>query len=482
VTPKTIFSQLITLLFIVLIFAQLVNLFIIVGEQRIQARANIFSTAMDQTIQIIQQLPKDKKLEPDRIVEDQGRNGIFFLSKKNKAIEAKETKRLKNYEKTLAKMLVEKNIPHQSLSIALNTKGTHEGHPLFDPKQQRNPKFQQHTHHRDIPPPPNNHRPPKPDSQNNLALQELIISVEVLPQIWLNAFLPHSSIEALTPRILIATSILLVLTLLTAWFFIRRISKPLSTLAIAAESFGRGNSSIKLKETGPEDIRLASQAFNTMQKRLGRILETQRTMLRAVGHDLRTPLTSLRLRSELLPDGEEKEKFIETIDDMTIMTQEILNWAKNASTLEEVKPIDLNALLASIVDDFADQGYKIKLTGFNPIILHIRRIAIKRALHNLIENGLKYGQQVKVTVEEQKHHIDIHIDDKGPGIPEHLLENAVKPFVRLEESRNKKTGGTGLGLSIAKTIIEAEGGELILFNKENEGLRSTICLPKNHSS
>jgi signal transduction histidine kinase len=494
--PKTIASQLMTLLLVVLIFAQVINLLVLIGERRIQARANIFERAMNGSIQKIQALPEQlpRKL-PYRIrTSHSTQRTLYFLSKQSIAANVHNVETLDEYEKLLSKMLEEKNIPHYSLNIVLNTSGIKPHRPEFEkPRPDRHrfkpPKHQKLDSNRtdnfmpeygELHPPSKSRREEQEKSQRKIkkhTIQELIISVELKPNVWFNGIFTHRSIEALTPRILIATFILLSITLLTAWFFIRRISRPLSKLTLATEQFGRGNSSAPLDENGPEDIRLASQAFNTMQKRLNRMLETQRMMLRAVGHDLRTPLTSLRLRSELMSDESQREKFIETIDDMTLMTEEILNWAKNASGLEEVTSVDLNAFLASIVDDFADQGEEIKLSEFKPTILNFRRVAIKRAVINIINNALKYGQQAHVFVEKKHDYIDIHIEDKGLGIPEGQIAEALKPFVRLEKSRNKKTGGTGLGLSIAQTIIQTDGGKLMMENIQKQGFRVTICLP-----
>ena len=471
--PKTITSQLLAILVVVLIIAQVANLFIIIGERRIQARANIFSAATDNVIRKVQQLPAERPHHlPFRLHSERRSRGRFTLSDNSLVARNTEATKLSSYSNNIKTSLDENDIQYNSIAVALIQRHQirHERPPLpFEHKQIRKnlqgnlnkaPRFKHDE----------NKKPP--------TLQAFLISIELEPDLWLNAIIPHYSIEALTPRILKATAILLLLTLLTAWFFIKRISRPLSELTVAAQRFGRGESAIILKEKGPQDIQLASKAFNSMQRNLSRMLESQRTMLRAVGHDLRTPLTSLRLRSELMEDETEKKKFIASIDDMTLMTEEILNWAKNTSGLEQASSIDLFAFLSNIVDDYADQNHDVQLKEFDKVSIKIRRAAMKRAIENIVSNALKYGERAHLSVTQTPETINIHFDDNGPGIDENLIDEALKPFVRIEASRNKKTGGTGLGLSIAETIVQTEGGKLLLTNQKSGGLRVTFVLPK----
>jgi len=259
-------------------------------------------------------------------------------------------------------------------------------------------------------------------------------------------------------------------------FFVKRISRPLSKFARAADEFGRGKGPDPLEEQGPEDLRRAAQAFNRMQRRLSRTLETQRTMLRAVGHDLRTPLTSLRIRSEMIPKESNRDKFIATIDDLTLMTEEILGWAKDASTVEQASEVDLVEFINSVFEDFSEQD--VSVLQMQSTNVSMRRLGLKRALSNIIGNALKYAGSAVISYEQKKAHHIIHVDDDGSGIPEHKFADAMKPFVRLEESRNKKTGGSGLGLSIAESILQVDGGKLVLSNRSPNGLRASLYIPK----
>lgn len=476
ILPKTVSNQLLLLVALSLILAQTVNLYILVGENRLRARANIIETVIGSVVSHVRQLPTVKEHElPFELRGRQFRDGRFFLSA-NSYVSKLDTKLiLKGYDNEVASMLNKQLFNYQHFELALrpvNPKKNNlkRGHNLDHRPPPRRHKSGPKSH---LPPPKGDHRKSRPDTSD-----ELILSIQLPSGVWFNGVVPHSSIESLTPRILFSTLALLSITLIGVAFFMRRITKPLSDFAQAANEFGRGNDPDELVEGGPEDIRKAAQAFNQMQRRLSRVLDTQRNMLRAVGHDLRTPLTSLRIRSEMIPNELQRNKIITTIDEMTAMTEEIVAWTKNSAGLEDIASVDLHSLLSSIVDDFSDQNEDATLHCAAGITLKVRRLAVKRALTNVINNAIKYGGCAHVSVDESEHTIDIHVDDQGPGIPDHLLSDAIKPFVRLEASRNKDTGGSGLGLSITEAIIQTAGGKLVFENLQPTGLRVTLCLPR----
>ena len=474
-----------TLVAIALIFAQAINLYILVDERRFRARANIVDAVLNNVVQQARHLPNLSIDELPRELSGPGsRDGYFYLSSGSNVTSVKQKYQYADYNDQLITLLNENQIEFVSTRVAIapidNEAGGNKSRsgkpppPHLDKrkKQRPPPRASEGAPHRGPPPPDG-----KKDPQKNGIAKEIVVSIELKNGIWFNAIRGHVPVEALTPKILFATGALLAIALLSMAFFMRRISRPLSQFSHAADEFGRGNDPGVLAEDGPQDVRQAAKAFNRMQRRLSRTLETQRTMLRAVGHDLRTPLTSLRIRAEMIPEELHREKFIATIDEMTDMTEEILDWAKNASALETVASVDLQALLSSIVDDFSDQGEDITLTDFSSVTVSIRRMAIKRALINVIGNALKYASNTQISVSQSHSSIDIHVDDTGPGIPEEMISDALKPFVRLESSRNKDSGGTGLGLSITETIVLAEGGKLIIKNLQPRGLRVTLCLP-----
>jgi len=494
--PKTVAGQLIAMLACVLIVAQIINLALLVGSQRMQARSNAHQNAIEHAARLIAELPENLPTNLPYALRNErgGPQGAFFLSTVNRAENIKNTKKLPRYNARFESLLAAEGVRSLRTSVTFLPQGPglrasddklKGGHlpPRPDQKVMRHPpEPQEGLYH-----PPQRPRPPGagrrgPEdfgfgTDDGSRLQEIRISAEIIDGIWFNAMMPHPATESLTGRILLATGLLIGLSLLAAWIFARRISRPISKFAHAAERLGRGDEAELLSETGPQDMRQAAHAFNTMQSRLTRMLETQRTMLRAVGHDLRTPLTSLRLRAENISDEREREKVISTLNDMTVMTEEILGWAKDASGTEPLAFVDLGSLLHSLTDDYQDQCRDVSLQDFKTFSVNIRRISVKRALQNLINNALQYGQSATLSVERLKNKIVIHVDDEGPGVPEDQLSEILKPFIRLEASRNKETGGTGLGLSNADTIAQIHGGRLILSNRTPQGLRASFSLP-----
>jgi signal transduction histidine kinase len=247
-------------------------------------------------------------------------------------------------------------------------------------------------------------------------------------------------------------------------------------LTEAAEALGRGEEIQHLPEEGPDDVRRMASTFNIMQDRLKLFITDRTTMLAAIGHDLRTPITSLRLRAEFIRDAEERQKFLTTLDDMQAITEATLTFAREQAVGEPTRMVDVAALTESICDDLADLGRDVSFTENSRIAYRCRPTALARAIRNLVENAVRYGERARVSVEQSPKGIDIVITDDGPGIPDSEIEHVFKPFVRLEHSRSRETGGTGLGLSIARTIARAHGGDVILTNSK-KGLHAVLHLP-----
>ncbi len=274
--------------------------------------------------------------------------------------------------------------------------------------------------------------------------------------------------------VLMAGVILVVVILM-----LRRITRPLTALSLAAERLGRGESVDPLPETGPREIRQSTAAFNQMQERLSRFIRDRTTLLAAISHDLRTPITSLRLRAELVDDPETREKLLDTLEEMQRMTEATLAFAREEASEEATRPVDLAALVESLCADFADMGKPVTFSGAGKTPYACRPTGLKRALRNLIENAFTYGERAGVSLESAPEGHRIRIEDDGPGIPEAEIEKVFAPFVRLEESRSRETGGIGLGLAIARSIVRAHGGELTLENSPEGGLRASVFLPKD---
>jgi signal transduction histidine kinase len=304
-------------------------------------------------------------------------------------------------------------------------------------------------------------------------------SIRLSDGMWLNfgAAIPDSPSLWSTPAVLSMALMALTVVVFSVWA-VRRMTNPLRLFAGAAERLGRDVRAEPLAEDGPTEIRQASRAFNKMQKRVRRLVENRTRMLAAISHDLRTPITQLRLRAEFIEDEEEQSKTLATLEEMEAMISSTLSFAREDAREEEQQTVDLSALIASICDDLEDTGLPIMFEAGGPLPYRCRQRALKRAITNLIENAVKYGGKAEVSITEDAKSIGIAIDDKGPGIEADEMENVFAPFYRVEKSRAHETGGVGLGLSVARSIVNAHGGEIRLENRTSGGLRASIELPK----
>ncbi|MDY6840644.1 MAG: ATP-binding protein [Pseudomonadota bacterium] len=270
------------------------------------------------------------------------------------------------------------------------------------------------------------------------------------------------------------TAVLLTLTLLLA---VRRILRPMNELSRAAHAFGRGEK-VRIPEKGPEDVREVTRAFNQMQDQVGRAQEDRARLLAALAHDLRTPITSMRLRVEMLPESEDRNRLLDSLREMQHLAEATLDFIRG-STTEQHRRYDLATLLDSLCDDLQQMGLAVRCKDSPRCVLQGQPEAVKRALRNLIENAVNYGEQAEVTLETTDTEAVITIVDRGPGIPEAERERVFKPFYRLEHSRNRETGGAGLGLAIARTLIRGMGGEVRLgAGPEGRGLEVLVTLPR----
>ncbi len=259
---------------------------------------------------------------------------------------------------------------------------------------------------------------------------------------------------------------------------VRWVTRPLSTLATAAEQLGEDINRPPLPETGPAEVQRAAKAFNTMQQRLSRFIADRTRILTAMSHDLKTPLTRLRLRSEMLEDEALRAKFSRDMEEMETMIAHTLDFMRDARTDEPVVPVDIMALLESLQTDYADTGAAVDIEGSTAQPYPARHQALRRCLANLLDNAIRYGRRATVDVRDTPEQIVLRVLDEGPGIQPDELERAFEPFFRGETSRNRETGGTGLGLGIARNIARAHGGELTLQNRPAGGLEARLTLPR----
>ena len=283
---------------------------------------------------------------------------------------------------------------------------------------------------------------------------------------------------AISWQFIVSMAVMAVIILVVSIWAVRRVAAPLAGIAAAAARLGRDVAAPPLAELGTLEMRQAARAFNEMQQRLRRLLDNRTRMLAAISHDLRTPLTLLRLRAEAVENAEEREKMLATIVDMNGMIGATLAFARDDAAAEPSRATDVAALLESIVNDMADAGIPVTMEAAGSVVCDCRPVALKRAVTNVIDNAVKYGRTAHSAIHTRPRTIEISIDDEGPGIPEAELHRVFQPFYRLEGSRSLDTGGIGLGLAIALSIVQAHGGELRLANRQEGGLRALISLPR----
>ena len=309
--------------------------------------------------------------------------------------------------------------------------------------------------------------------------RDLQVAVPLPDGQWLSfvTALPESG-PSYSHQFLLSMGIMAIIILAVSIWVVRRVTAPLASLSAAAERLGNDLNAPPVPETGTIETRRASHAFNTMQARLRSLVENRTRMLAAISHDLRTPLTLLRLRAENVENATEQEKMLATIAEMDAMIATTLAFARDEAATETRRPTDLAALVQSIVDDMADTGLPVRMEPAGPVVCDCRPAALKRALRNLIDNAIKYGKKAEVAIKSTPKSIEITIDDEGPGIPEQELVRVFEPFYRVEKSRSAETGGVGMGLAIALSAVQAHGGELNLSNRPVGGLRVSVVLPR----
>ncbi|MDE3114891.1 MAG: HAMP domain-containing protein [Pseudomonadota bacterium] len=262
-----------------------------------------------------------------------------------------------------------------------------------------------------------------------------------------------------------------------AAFAVRRVARPLQRLANAASEVAHGGRAPLLKEDGPDDVRRAAHAFNAMTDQVTRTLESQRQLLSAVGHDLRTPITAMRISMEFIEDEELRERLQKNLLELQSLTEAVLDAARGAGW-EERRKIDLAALIESLCADLEDLEMPVTWVPHDAAPVVCRPNEIRRAVRNLIENAVAYGTSAAVRLEETDGSYSITVEDNGPGIAEADRVRVFAPFVRLEGSRSSETGGAGLGLTLVKAIAENHGGSITLENRAEGGLKAILHLPR----
>ena len=289
--------------------------------------------------------------------------------------------------------------------------------------------------------------------------------------------LPYRTSD-LSHRLWYLTGVLsLVVTFLVAWA-VRRIIQPLKQLSSAALGLASDLSQKPLDENGPTEVRQAAEAFNTMQRQLRSMIETRAQALSGISHDLRLPLTRMRLRLEQLEVSELRSKMEKDLIDMDAMVAGTLEFLRANTVNEDQVKTDLNALVEGIVDDMRELGTAIESCGRIDFPVIVYPQAIRRCLVNLVDNARRHaGTMIRVVIEAAPGKVSVHVEDEGPGIPLADRERVFEPYIRLDPSRSSNSGGSGLGLAIARTIARTHGGDIIIADRSTGGLRVTLELP-----
>jgi two-component system, OmpR family, sensor kinase len=304
-----------------------------------------------------------------------------------------------------------------------------------------------------------------------------MVSLRLPDESWVNV----SVFARLTPAsgghgTVLSTTLMALGVIGFAILFVRWITRPLRAFADAAQRLYRGADEAKVPEDGPREVRELASAFNDMQGRIRSLISDRTQALAAVSHDLKTPITRLRLKVEGLEDRKLAVSIRDDLAEMEEMLDQTLAYLRGDRDDEPLRKLDLAALLQTLADDAADAGHDARFSG-DALTIEARPLALKRALGNLLDNAVKYGRHAQVSLRREEGAAIIVIDDDGPGIPADRIEQAFQPFQRLEASRNRETGGFGLGLAISRAAVVRHGGTVILANRPEGGLRAMVRLP-----
>jgi len=324
-----------------------------------------------------------------------------------------------------------------------------------------------------------NQASPGPDrTAGQTTMSVLLISYRLNDGTWLTFLTPPTPMGTLwNARFFWPSLLSLLIVLGVSVWAVRRSTDPLNRLAQAAGRLGLDVNAPPMAEDGPREVRRAATAFNRMQRRLQAFVKDRTHMLAAISHDLRTPITRLRLRAEFIDDDEQRAKMLSDLTDMEAMISATLQFARDDVTAEVAQPLDLAVLIQELCQDTQASGDDVRYDG--PPSLHFtgRAVGLKRLVGNLIGNAVRYGQRARVTLGKDAAHVVLRVGDDGPGIPDEMLERVFDPFVRGEGSRSRETGGTGLGLTAVRTIAQAHGGQVELINHPETGFEVRVTLP-----
>jgi len=311
----------------------------------------------------------------------------------------------------------------------------------------------------------------------------LLISYRLNDGSWLTFLTPPAPVRPLwNTRFFLPSVLSLLMVIAISVWAVRRSTNPLNRFALAAGRLGLDVNAPPMVEDGPREVRRAATAFNRMQRRLQAFVKDRTHMLAAISHDLRTPITRLRLRAEFIDDDEQRRKMLSDLEEMEAMISATLLFARDDVTGEPSKALDFAALVSELCVDAQQAGDDVTYSGLQTLAFTGREVSLKRMVSNLIGNAVRYGERARValgeSVSEGVSEVRLTVTDDGPGIPENMAERVFDPFVRVEGSRSRETGGTGLGLTAVKSIVQAHGGRVDLINLDEGGLEVRVILPR----
>ena len=443
--PKSLIGQIALVMAAALLVAQAINFGLIFNERRAATRAQIEAPAVVRFVTFAQRISTMAEDRRDLALDFASRRGRFSLDSTSivppAAADRRLTERLRESAET-------NGLPIRDARAAVS-----------DEVARRRP-------------------PPEGRRGGGRRFQTMLLSVRLADGQWFNGRLVVPRPDPWIGARLAGSTLLLYFFLLAAMIWIAaRLTRPLRELAAAADRFqGRGETP-RVEPRGPGDVSRAILAFNAMSARVSAMLDEKDRMLGAIGHDLRTPLASLRIRAEYMEPEAERAKVIATIEEMTEMLDDTLALARSGRPSEAARRIDLGALADAVVEEFRTLGQDVEMEPGERLVAAVQPNLLRRALRNLIENGVKYGGGAQVAVREAEDGVAIEVADRGPGIKESELGMVQEAFVRLEGSRNRETGGSGLGLALARSAALAHGGSLELTNRPGGGLLARILLP-----
>ena len=446
--PRSLLGQMLLLMGAALFVAQLVNFAFILNEQQklsLAMNEGPAITLFAHTAGRVSAAPKDVR---PRLAADRPGPGALYRIMENNPIDAEGLERVEEIERRLTRALGDAGVKPRAVRGSLLA----------------------------APPPvhADGHRHPFHGSD-----RIVLLAAQLGDGTWLvGRFDVPRGDRWLVHRLLLGTVALYVFVLGAVLWIAGRLARPLRDLTVAAERFEGRSGSPPVEPRGPSDVRQAIEAFHAMNRRTLAVLDEKDRMLGAIGHDMRTPLASLRIRAESMEPEEERARMIATIEEMAATLEDILVLARTGRAREPVRPVDLAALADALVEEYRALGKPATFEASPRAVLEVQPNLLRRALRNLIDNALVYAGEARVRVSGDEGGIALIVDDDGPGIDEARMAEALEPFSRLEESRNRDSGGAGLGLAISRAVALAHGGELVLARRPEGGLSARILLPK----